>query len=453
MAWAETPGPLLFLVAAGFIGASCDLAISALKLRIQMNALDVVVVTVAIYYGATTGAIVGALALSLGFLGTWVAIRLGAKMVPYSPDALAINAASIITAAAAAGVLSSALGGTGLDPWPFAGAAIVSALLALIISVAVLVLLLPIRDPSASRPDLWRMMLGREQWAVLSFWVALIVLSAASHRTFGNSGLAVALTITAAFAYMAQLLVQARDAAERAQDAADRNEAMSWGTLGALVRTLNARDPAGARHSAAVAMFSRDIAVHLELDDDDQRLAHLAGLFHDIGRFSMSDQTLRGEGVDIETGWKAIRRHPVVGAELLEPLEGYGPVATIVRHHHERLDGKGYPDRLKGEEIPLVSRIVAVAEVYDTLTGGDTYREQKSSFEAIRELRRVSGSQLDGRCVEALAELISGRGTEYRHADGADYALQLGLQRPAHAELEMDVQGDPSPGSAATASE
>ena len=88
----------------------------------------------------------------------------------------------------------------------------------------------------------------------------------------------------------------------------------------------------------------------------------------------------------------------------------YGPVAEIVLRHHERVDGRGYPSGLNGDEIPEIAKIVAVAEVYDTLTAPDTYRTRMSSFEALSELRRVSGSQLDARFVEALAELLTGGG-------------------------------------------
>ena len=88
----------------------------------------------------------------------------------------------------------------------------------------------------------------------------------------------------------------------------------------------------------------------------------------------------------------------------------YGPVAEIVLNHHERIDGRGYPNGIAGDEIPPIARIVAVAEVYDTLTAPDTYRDRMTSFEALTELRRVAGRQLDGRYVEILAELLAGQG-------------------------------------------
>jgi HD-GYP domain-containing protein (c-di-GMP phosphodiesterase class II) len=104
-------------------------------------------------------------------------------------------------------------------------------------------------------------------------------------------------------------------------------------------------------------------------------------------------------------------------------------VAEIVLAHHERIDGRGYPSGLYGEDIPAIAKIISIAEVYDTLTASDTYRTQMSSFEALRELRRVSGSQLDERYVEVLAGLLTGEGVDYRHADTADFDTELNMER------------------------
>jgi putative nucleotidyltransferase with HDIG domain len=164
------------------------------------------------------------------------------------------------------------------------------------------------------------------------------------------------------------------------------------------------------------------------MDRRDAELAHTAGLLHDIGRFALPDRVMERFGTLTEDDWEAIRMHPELGADLLRDLGVYGPVASIVRAHHERIDGRGYPDRLSGDEIPPIARIVAVAEVYDTLTAQDTYRDRMTSFQAITELRRVAGEQLDARYVEALASLLAGRGMDYRHADTADFDSELAIQ-------------------------
>jgi putative nucleotidyltransferase with HDIG domain len=225
-----------------------------------------------------------------------------------------------------------------------------------------------------------------------------------------------------AFTYMLRLVVVAR---ERTREYAN----LSWGVLSGLVKTLDERDSRAARHCAAVAAFSRDLAEQLGMSRREQELAHTAGLLHDIGKFALSDRVMERGGKLQDSDWRGIRRHPDIGAELLRDIGVYGPVADIVRAHHERVDGRGYPRGLRGDEIPPIARVVAVAEVYDTLTAPDTYRTPMTSFEALNELRRVASKQLDADYVEALAALLSGRGVDYRHADEADFDRELDMER------------------------
>ena len=241
----------------------------------------------------------------------------------------------------------------------------------------------------------------------------------------GNAGIAFALAAVFAFSYMAQLV-------QRSRHRAEQYVSLSWGVLAGLMRSLDIRDQRAGRHSAAVARFARDIAATVGLSDSECELAHTAGLLHDIGRFALSDRVAERGRELTEEDWIAIQRHPELGADMLRDLGMYGPVAEIILAHHERIDGRGYPFGLPEEEIPEIAKIIAVAEVYDTLTASDTYRTQMSSFEALRELRRVAGSQLDGRYVEVLADLLAGEGVEYRHADLADFDVraQYGAAHP-----------------------
>src|SRR6201996_1563552 len=195
------------------------------------------------------------------------------------------------------------------------------------------------------------------------------------------------------------------------------------------MRALDIRDERVARHSAAVARFARDIAEAVGMGEAERELAHTAGLLHDIGRFALSDRGAERGRTLTEEDWMAIQRHPELGADMLRDLGMYGPVAEIVLAHHERIDGRGYPAGLSEEEIPEIAKIIAVAEVYDTLTASDTYRTQMSSFEALNELRRVAGSQLDAHYVEVLAGLLGGENLEYRHADAADFDRELNMER------------------------
>jgi putative nucleotidyltransferase with HDIG domain len=260
------------------------------------------------------------------------------------------------------------------------------------------------------------------------------VTAAAIYASAGIASVVFVLVSIFAFTYMARLVVTAR---ERTRQYA----ALSWGVLSGLIRTLDQRDARAARHAAAVAAFSRDIAHAVGLSERECELAHTAGLLHDIGRFGLSDRVMERGRTLTEQDWETIRRHPVMGADMLRDLGVYGPVAEIVKAHHERIDGRGYPDGLAGHDIPEIAKIVAVAEVYDTLTADDTYRTPVSSFEALTELRRVSGTQLEGRYVEALAEELAGRGVDYRHADRADFDEELDVER----RVTQAVAPDPQP--------
>jgi putative nucleotidyltransferase with HDIG domain len=275
-----------------------------------------------------------------------------------------------------------------------------------------------------NRPELPAMKLATVVEALPStlLSVGLALAGVAIMLEIGTAGIAFALAAVFAFSYMAHLLRESRHRAEQ-------YVSLSWGVLAGLMRSLDIRDERAARHSAAVARFARDIARSVGMSEAEQELAHTAGLLHDIGRFALSDRVAERGRQLTDEDWLAIQRHPELGADMLRDLGMYGPVAEIILAHHERIDGRGYPNMLTEDEIPELAKIISVAEVYDTLTANDTYRTRMSSFEALRELRRVAGSQLDARYVEVLASLLGGEGVEYRHADAADFDSELDMER------------------------
>ena len=343
--------------------------------------------------------------------------RRGAR--PYRAVALPINLAATAVPSLFAALLYGELVGTMQDGG--AGELAVLALVAvafLVMNYVVLRLLVVLLDGGTLRDALRP---PRELLPSLALTVALTVSVAGVFAQLGAVAGIFLVLIIAGFSYMSRLVVIARE--RTAQYAA-----LSWGVLSSLVRALDRRDGRTARHSAAVAAFARDIALECGMSRRDAELAHTAGLLHDIGRFALPDRVMERHGTLTADDWDLITEHPELGADLLRDLGVYGPVAQIVRTHHERIDGRGYPQRLKGDEIPAIARIVAVAEVYDTLTAEDTYRDRMTSFQAINELRRVAGRQLDARYVEALATLLTGRGLEYRHADTADFDTELAIE-------------------------
>ncbi|HEX8121548.1 MAG TPA: HD domain-containing phosphohydrolase [Solirubrobacteraceae bacterium] len=201
------------------------------------------------------------------------------------------------------------------------------------------------------------------------------------------------------------------------------------GVLTAMLRTLSMRDRMTARHSAAVARYARELAKAAGCSEEEQDLVHTAGLLHDIGKFILPDHILLADTKLSEEDWGLIKMHPYQGAKVVREVEGYGPIADIIWAHHERYDGRGYPRGLEGESIPRFSRMISIADTYDVMTSRDSYRDPVSSAEAIEELRRVSGKQLDGELVEIFIAMLQAKGVAFRHADDADFEAELAFDR------------------------
>jgi putative nucleotidyltransferase with HDIG domain len=243
------------------------------------------------------------------------------------------------------------------------------------------------------------------------------------------------------FQYLVGQLLVSEKRAEELEQRTQRLASLQVGMLSALLRTLDLRDRMTARHSAAVARYSKEIAKAIGCTDEEQELVHTAGLLHDIGKFIFPDRILNGDTKLTDEDWEIIKMHPQEGARIVSQIDGYGPVGEIILAHHERVDGKGYPRGLQGEDIPLLSRIISVSDIYDVMTARDSYRTPVSSFEAIAELRRVGGAQLDARLVDAFIRMLAGRDLHYRHGEDADFDAELALDKRVH-DYASPVTGD-----------
>jgi putative nucleotidyltransferase with HDIG domain len=193
---------------------------------------------------------------------------------------------------------------------------------------------------------------------------------------------------------------------------------------GALVAALDARDHYTAGHSAAVAVYARDIAAALGLPEKEQRLAHLCGLLHDIGKVGLPPGIVEKEGILTPDERATMQEHSVIGERILSNVAAYEGVARIVRAHHERVDGNGYPDGLPLENIPLLSRIIAVADAYNAMTSGRSYRSAMRSEEARTRLRDAAGTQFDPSVVSAFDALLESASPTYLTAARADFAIE-----------------------------
>ncbi len=249
----------------------------------------------------------------------------------------------------------------------------------------------------------------------------------------GTEAVALLGVLVLVFQYLVGALLISQERADELELRARQLAGFQVALLSALLRTLDLRDRMTARHSAAVARYSREIAVQAGLSDPDQELVHSAALLHDIGKFVLPDNILKsGRRKLTEAEWEEIKKHPYEGARIVSQIDGYQPIGEIILAHHERIDGKGYPRGLAGEEIPELARVIAVADTYDVMTARDTYREPVSSYEAVIELRRVSGTQLDARFVEAFVEVLDGKDLAYRHGEDADFEAELALDKRIH---------------------
>ena len=162
-----------------------------------------------------------------------------------------------------------------------------------------------------------------------------------------------------------------------------------------LANALEAKDAYTRGHSERVASLARRLALAAGVPPAGADIVAQAGLLHDLGKIGIPEQVLRKPGPLTAEEWEVMRRHPIVGAQIVAPLEFFADGAIIVRHHHERHDGSGYPDGLRGELIPLGARIVAVADVYDALTSDRPYRPRLSRTDTVRRLRTEAGRTLD----------------------------------------------------------
>ena len=177
-----------------------------------------------------------------------------------------------------------------------------------------------------------------------------------------------------------------------------------------LANALEAKDAYTSGHSSRVSRFSRELALAAGLSQTASETVAQAGLLHDLGKISVPESILSKPGELTPEEWEIMRRHPVTAAQIVAPLEFFDQGAIIVRHHHERYDGGGYPDGLRADMIPLGARIVAVADVYDALTSDRPYRVRLAHAEAVRYLREQGGRTLDDDLVELFVELFGGVG-------------------------------------------
>jgi putative nucleotidyltransferase with HDIG domain len=272
----------------------------------------------------------------------------------------------------------------------------------------------------------------------LPLYVPMVALLVYGYQQYSLWVVGLFLLSALALQRLVQLYHEQRDVTRRFAEANARLERANLSFAGALVATLDARDRYSAGHSAAVAIYSRDIARRMGLTVEDQQLAHLAGLVHDIGKVGLPPGLLEKPGPLTLMERRQMEEHSAIGERILRNVEDYQEVAQIVRHHHERVDGGGYPDKILRDEIPLIARIIAVADAYNAMTSDRPYRDAMPSRVARLRLAQAVESQFDTSVVAAFEAILAAETEAYRQA--AETQFDFGVQE-SWSEVEERERG------------
>jgi len=177
-------------------------------------------------------------------------------------------------------------------------------------------------------------------------------------------------------------------------------------TVLALANAMDARDTYTNNHSQRLAYLAETMCWELNFNEEEIRTIRWAALLHDIGKIGVPDEILRKPGALLDNEWEVMKRHPEIGANIVAPVKELSKVAPLIRAHQERFDGKGYPDRLKGKEIPVGARILAIVDAFGAMTDYRVYRKRRTNIQAIEELRRCKGTQFDPELVEVFIKIL-----------------------------------------------
>jgi putative nucleotidyltransferase with HDIG domain len=344
-----------------------------------------------------------------------------------SLDRALVNVATFTTFPVAGGLMVNALAGAGGDDAMFFAAVV---LLTFLVTNTLNFAMIAAATAFGYRVPLRRLLDSFVTALPSEFATGLLTAGVAfTYGRLGVGSVGLAAIVLFVFEYVLRTGVQAQTRGEELSQRTRELASLQVGLLSTVLQTLSMRDAMTARHSAAVARYAREVAGMLGLDAREQDLIHTAALLHDIGKFILPDSVLFAKRKLTDEEWELIKLHPEQGAKLVERIEGYGPVAEIVLHHHERFSGGGYPSGIAGDAIPLGSRIISAADTYDVMTSRDSYRQPVSSEAALAELRRVAGTQLDPRVVEAFERMIVERRVQFSHSDEADFEFELAFDK------------------------
>jgi putative nucleotidyltransferase with HDIG domain len=393
---------------------------------VEVSVSPLVYIFAAVVFGPLAGVIVGAAGLLVDLPRRDVAQPILRWTAWTSIRVIVAGGAGL----GAAAVLSHA----GRSFWGLFGAVSAAFLVESIIDVSLAAVAPAIRGTSTFKTTVRSV--GSATFASVPLHAPMVAILAYSYTTI--SPWSVALFAIPAFAAQRLLLVY-REQRETSEALGLANARLARANLSfatALVATLDARDRYTAGHSAAVAVYARDIAARMGLSRNEQDLAHLCGLVHDVGKIGLAAGLLEKPGALTLDERRQMEQHSIIGERILRNVDDYGDIAEVVRHHHERVDGNGYPDQLVGDSIPLLARIIGVADSYNAMTSDRPYRDAMPSRVARLRLAQAVESQFDTSVVAAFEAILASASENYRTGKGQAFALAS--LEAAHATEVVD---------------
>jgi putative nucleotidyltransferase with HDIG domain len=409
---------LLVLAAAAWIAESRGMPLNSIELSVSF----IPIVLAAVVFGPAAGGLVG------------LAGMLGDRRGPLGRFSIYASTRAIagVVGGAAALVVAHAIGrSTLLD---VLAATLVAGLGYVTIDLLSTMVVGHMRGHVSPR-QVWQQLRAAEAMT-MALYTPLTALYAFAYGVAGAWVMAfIAIPLLAAhlsyslYARQSQLIDQLTTTNARLGEANQHLRRVNLSFAAAMVRALDARDAWTAGHSAAVAVYSRDIAREMGMSEHEIEMVHLTGLVHDIGKIGVRAEVLQKTSALNDDEWAEMRRHSEIGANILIEVEGYSEVARIVRSHHERFDGAGYPDGLAREEIPLLARIIAVADAYNAMTSTRPYRNAMAPDVAIQQLVNGRGSQFQVDLVDAFVRVLQRESDSYRLGLLADFSLES-MQHP-----------------------
>lgn len=407
------------ILALALLGAVAERSRVRLSDNLELSISLVPSLFAAVTFGPLEGMIVGAASLLGDFRRPY------SKWAVYTPVEGITGAATGFAAGAAAGLVSSDLGAIAL-------ATSAGAIVALVLDTTFAALTVRLRR-TGSGLELART-LTPVIVASVPLYTPIVALLSYAYVELSPWSLPLFVVPAIAAQRLFGLYQDQRQLAEELSEANDRLARANMSFAGALVATLDARDQYTAGHSAAVAIYSRDIASRMGLSQEHQQLAYLCGLVHDIGKIGLPAGLLEKPGPLSLDERRAMQEHSAIGERILANVDDYAEIAQIVRHHHERIDGQGYPDGLVSDSIPLISRIIAVADAYNAMTSDRPYREAMHSRVARLRLAQAVDSQFDTAVVAAFEAILAPAHEDYRLARTSEFVI---AEREAQSEAAL----------------